>query len=58
MGYKTEQEASAAREWFDRSFIGSSRISVGVVEVHSFFILFSLLGVFVCSFSFSGGLLV
>src|ERR1700735_4624877 len=36
VGYKTEQEANAAREWFERSFIGSSRISVGVVEVSTF----------------------
>lgn len=36
VGFKTEKEADAAKEWFDRTFIGSSRISVGVVEVRSF----------------------
>ena len=33
VGYKTEQEANAAKEWFDRTFLDSSRISVTIVEV-------------------------
>jgi RNA recognition motif-containing protein len=33
VGYKTEKQATSAREWFDRTFIDSTRISVGVVEV-------------------------
>ncbi|KAG7085951.1 hypothetical protein E1B28_003479 [Marasmius oreades] len=32
VGYKTEQEAQAAREWFDKTFVGSTRIRVDVVE--------------------------
>lgn len=30
VGYKTEKEAGAARDWFNRSFIDSTRISVGI----------------------------
>lgn len=33
VGFKTDKEAVAAREWFDRTFIGSARISVTIVEV-------------------------
>ena len=33
VGYKTENEALAAKEWFDRTFIDSTRISVNVVQV-------------------------
>lgn len=33
VGYKTEQEASAAKEWFDKTFIGGSRLHVNIVEV-------------------------
>ncbi|KAG5652714.1 hypothetical protein H0H81_003965 [Sphagnurus paluster] len=32
VGYKTEKEALAAKEWFDRTFIDSTRISVNVIE--------------------------
>ncbi|KAK2460406.1 hypothetical protein APHAL10511_007571 [Amanita phalloides] len=32
IGYKTEQEAKAAKEWFDHTFLDSSRISVTIVE--------------------------
>ncbi|KAF5381862.1 hypothetical protein D9757_008341 [Collybiopsis confluens] len=32
VGYKTESEAVKAKEWFDKTFLGSTRISVGVVE--------------------------
>ncbi|GLB44335.1 putative RNA recognition motif containing protein [Lyophyllum shimeji] len=32
VGYKTEKEALQAKEWFDRTFIDSTRISVTVVE--------------------------
>ncbi|RXW17359.1 hypothetical protein EST38_g8495 [Candolleomyces aberdarensis] len=32
VGFKTSQEAQKAREWFDKTFIDSTRISVGVVE--------------------------
>ena len=34
VGYKTAEEASAAKGWFDRTFVDSTRISVGVIEVH------------------------
>jgi multiple RNA-binding domain-containing protein 1 len=37
VGYKTEKQASAAKEWFDRTFIDSTKISVGVVEVRCFY---------------------
>ena len=33
VGYKTEQEALAAKEWFDRTFLDSTRINVNIVEV-------------------------
>jgi len=36
VGFKTEKEAAAAKEWFDRTFIDSTRISVNVVEVCRF----------------------
>lgn len=39
VGYKTDKEAAAARDWFDRTFINSARLSVTVIEVrtmHSF----------------------
>ncbi|KAF8630103.1 hypothetical protein AX17_005499 [Amanita inopinata Kibby_2008] len=32
VGYKTEQEAQASKDWFDRTYLDSSRISVTVVE--------------------------
>ncbi|RDB18321.1 Multiple RNA-binding domain-containing protein 1 [Hypsizygus marmoreus] len=32
IGYKTEREALAAKEWFDRTFIDSTRINVNIVE--------------------------
>ncbi|KAF8055239.1 hypothetical protein FPV67DRAFT_1612778 [Lyophyllum atratum] len=32
VGYKTEKEALAAKEYFDRTFIDSTRISVNVIE--------------------------
>ncbi|KAF8654742.1 hypothetical protein AX16_003397 [Volvariella volvacea WC 439] len=32
VGYKTEQQAAAAREYFDKTFIDSARISVTVVD--------------------------
>ncbi|KAK0445041.1 uncharacterized protein EV420DRAFT_1648558 [Desarmillaria tabescens] len=32
VGYKTEEEASAAKEWFDKTFIDSARIFVNVIE--------------------------
>lgn len=35
VGYKTEEEAGKALEWFDKTFIGSSRIRVMVSEVSS-----------------------
>lgn len=41
VGYKTDQEASAAKEWFDKTFIDSARIFVNVIEVSlQIFILF------------------
>lgn len=33
MGFKTEKEAEEAKQWFDKSFINSMRISVEVVDV-------------------------
>lgn len=33
VGYKTEKEAGLARDYFDRTFIDSTRINVNVVEV-------------------------
>lgn len=33
VGYKTEREALLAKEYFDRTFIDSTKISVNVVEV-------------------------
>lgn len=33
VGFKTEKEALAAKEWFDRTFIDSTRINVTVVQV-------------------------
>ncbi|KIJ13743.1 hypothetical protein PAXINDRAFT_170284, partial [Paxillus involutus ATCC 200175] len=32
VGFKTDQEAAAARDWFDRTYIDSARLSVAVVE--------------------------
>ncbi|KAJ8075742.1 Multiple RNA-binding domain-containing protein 1 [Marasmius tenuissimus] len=32
VGYKTDKEAQTAREWFDKTFVGSTRIRVDVVE--------------------------
>ena len=36
VGYKSDQEALAAQRWFDRTFIGSTRISVNVIDVRTF----------------------
>lgn len=33
VGYKTEQEAYAAMEWFNKTFLDSTRINVNVIEV-------------------------
>lgn len=33
VGYKTDQEAAAAKEWFDKTFIDSTRINVTLVDV-------------------------
>ena len=33
VGFRTEEQAQKARKWYDRTFIGSSRIAVAVVEV-------------------------
>lgn len=33
VGFKTDKEATVAKDWFDRTFIGSSRINVNLVEV-------------------------
>lgn len=35
VGYKTDKEAAAARDWFDRTFINSARLSVTVIEVRT-----------------------
>jgi len=44
VGFKTDQEANAARDWFDRTFIDSTRINVTVVAVSCFF-FFSSVGI-------------
>jgi RNA recognition motif-containing protein len=33
LGYRTEAEAATAQRWFDHTFVGSTRISVQVVNV-------------------------
>ena len=33
VGFKTDEEAATARDWFDRTFIDSARINVTIVEV-------------------------
>ena len=33
VGYKTEKEAGVAQEWFNKTFIDSTRINVAVIEV-------------------------
>ena len=33
VGFKSEEEAQRAQKWFDRTFIGMTRINVQVVEV-------------------------
>lgn len=33
VGFKTDAEAAAAKEWYDQTFIDSTRINVKVVEV-------------------------
>ena len=33
VGFKTDKEAAAARDWFDRTFIDSARLSVTIAEV-------------------------
>ena len=35
VGFKTEKEAEEAKQWFDKSFIDSMRITVEVVDVSS-----------------------
>ena len=37
LGYVSEKQAKAARDWFDKTFLGSSRIVVDVVDVCFFF---------------------
>jgi multiple RNA-binding domain-containing protein 1 len=36
IGYKSDKEALAAKEWFDRTFMDTARLSVLVVDVRSF----------------------
>jgi multiple RNA-binding domain-containing protein 1 len=43
VGYKTDKEAAAAKAWFDKTFIDSTRISVAVVEVRMCFLFLLLL---------------
>lgn len=33
VGYKSEQEAQVAKEWFDKTFLDSARIIVEVIDV-------------------------
>jgi len=42
VGYKSEKEALAAKEWFDKTFVDSTRISVNVIEVSSLFYFLEL----------------
>lgn len=35
VGYKTEREALLAKEYYDRTFVDSARISVNVIEVRT-----------------------
>ena len=52
VGFKTEKEAAAARDWFDKTCVDSTRISVAVVEGVSFFSFLSLSSVLL---TFVGG---
>jgi multiple RNA-binding domain-containing protein 1 len=40
VGYKSEEEAEKARSWFDRTFIGSTKICVLLAEVSWGFLFF------------------
>jgi multiple RNA-binding domain-containing protein 1 len=40
VGFKTDVEAQKARDWFDKTYVGSTRISVEVVDVSSCCFLF------------------
>lgn len=40
VGFKTDKEAAAVRDWFDRTFIESARIGVSIVEVSSIQLFF------------------
>lgn len=40
VGYKTEKEAEAAKNWFDGTFLGEAKMQVGVVDVNYSFLLF------------------
>jgi hypothetical protein len=33
VGFKTDAEAQKARDWFDRTYVGSTRIRVSIVDV-------------------------
>jgi len=48
LGYVSEKQAKAARDWFDKTFLGSSRISVDVVDVCVSFAGFSWVRVMMC----------
>lgn len=39
IGYKTEKEALTAKEYYDRTFLDSTRISVNVIEVRLLYLL-------------------
>ena len=39
VGYLSEKQATAARDWFDKTFIGPSRVSVEIVDVCASFAL-------------------
>lgn len=45
VGYKTNEEALTAKEWFDKTFVDSSKISVNIVEVSFLLDFFFSLGV-------------
>lgn len=44
IGFKTDDEAKRAKEWFDRTYLDAARISVQIVEVSDFNPIFNIRG--------------
>jgi multiple RNA-binding domain-containing protein 1 len=42
VGYKTGEEAQAAKQWFDRTFLDTTRITVTVVDVRFLLFMFDM----------------